>query len=58
MYGTVIREERLPNGMVIHIVKTDECGGYYMFIDGEPGFHSLDRKRVEAYVDSLLRYTK
>lgn len=56
MNGIVIREERLPNGMVIQIVKTNECGGrYYMVTDGEPGFHSLDLERVEKYVDSLLR---
>lgn len=56
MNGTVIREERLPNGMLIQIVKTDECGGkYYMVTDGEPGFHSLDLERVEAYVDSIFR---
>lgn len=51
----LIREEHLPNGMVIQIIKTNECGGrYYMVTDGELGFHSLDLKRVEDYVDSIV----
>ena len=59
MNGTVIREERLPNGMVIQIIKTNECGGrYYMVTDGEFGFHSLDLERVENYVDSIVRHTR
>lgn len=52
----LIREEHLPNGMVIQIIKTNECGGrYYMVTDGQLGFHSLDLERVEAYVDSIVR---
>ena len=59
MKGVVIREEILPNGMVIQIVKTNECGGrYYMVTDGEPGFHSLDLERVEKYVNSIMRYAE
>ena len=51
----IIKEEHLPNGMVIQITKTNECGGkYYMVTDGELGFHSLDLKRVEDYVDSIV----
>ena len=56
---TILREEHLPNGMVIQIIKTNECGGrYYMVTDGEIGFHSLDRDRVEAYVDSIVKVYK
>lgn len=52
---TIIREEHLPNGMCIQIIKTNECGGrYYMVTDGELGFHSLDYERVEKYVNDLV----
>jgi hypothetical protein len=52
----IIREEHLPNGMCIQIIKTNECGGrYYMVTDGEIGFHSVDRERVEEYVNSIMR---
>ncbi len=55
----VLREEHLPNGMVIQIIKTNECGGrYYMVTDGELGFHSGDLERVENYVDSIVRIYK
>ena len=52
---TLIREENLPNGLNIKIIKTNEYGGrYYMVTNGEPGFHSLDLERVEKYVDSIV----
>ena len=52
----LIRKEHLPNGMVIQIIKTNECGGrYYMVTDGQLGFHSLDLERIEAYFDSIVR---
>ena len=55
----LIREEHLPNGMVIQIVKTNECGGrYYMVTNGELGFHSLDFERVNDYVDSIVNAFK
>ena len=55
MKYTVLREENLPNGMCIQIIKTDDCGGrYYMVTDGEFGFHSLDFERVEKYVDGIV----
>ena len=54
---TVIKEENLPNGLCIQIIKTDECGGrYYACCNGVPGFHSLDLERVEDYVYNT--YTK
>ena len=59
MEGVVIREEVLQNGMVIQIVKTDECGGrYYMVTDGKPGFHSLDLERVEKHVNGIVEMSK
>ncbi len=55
----LIREEHLPNGMIIQIVKTNECGGrYYMVTNGELGFHSLDFERVNDYVDSIVNAFK
>ena len=51
MVYTVVKEFPLPNGLVIKIVKTNECGGrYYMSINGMLGFHSLDYERVENYI--------
>lgn len=51
----ILREEHLPNGMCIQIIKTNEAGGrYYMVTDGELGFHSGDLERVERYVDSIV----
>lgn len=51
----ILREENLPNGMCIQIIQTNECGGrFYMVVDGELGFHSFDRERVERYVDSIM----
>lgn len=57
MKGTVIKEGRARNGMFLQIVKTNECGGrYYLVVDGEPGFHSLDFERVEKYMNDILGY--
>ena len=56
MKYTILEEKRIPNGMLIQIIRTNECGGrYYMVVDGEPGFHSLDYNRVKAYFDSITR---
>ena len=55
MKGIVIKEGHTKNGMLLQIVKTNECGGrFYLYIDGEPGFHSLDLERVEKYMNSVL----
>ena len=52
----LIREEIMPNGLVLQIVKTNECGGrYYMVTNGQLGFHSLDFDRVNDYVDSIVK---
>ncbi len=59
MYGVVVREEKLRNGLVIQIVRTEECGGrYYMVTNGEPGYHSLDREKVEEEVDYYVNLCK
>ena len=55
----IVREENFSNGMVIQIIKTNECGGrYYMVTDGELGFHSIDFDRVNSYVDRIVEIYK
>ena len=55
MEGKVIKSKLLPNGMLLQIVKAEACGGrYYLVVDGEPGFHSLNLERVENYMNSWL----
>lgn len=53
----LIREERV-GGMVYQIVETAyEYGRHYVLvINGRPGFHSVDYDRVEAHLNSILKY--
>lgn len=51
----VIKEAYAHNGMLVQIIMTSEFGGrYYLVIDGEPGFHSLELERVENYMNEIL----
>ncbi len=52
----IIKEDVFPNGFVLQIIKTKECGGrYYLVTNGMIGFHSLDFERVEDYYNDIAK---
>ena len=54
MEGIIIEEVK-RNGLVLQIIKTEECGGrYYLVVNGILGFHSLDLDRVKKYMQNYI----
>ena len=56
MEYTILKQERFPNGLILQIIQTEECGGrYYLVINGRINYHSFDLERVEAYYDDIAK---